>query len=184
MQTLIAERAGDALTQGFQIGALRGAKTAEVQLILARFAERRSREGLRVVGMIEEPAPEEDCGVCGSLVLRDPASGSLIPITQNLGPGSTACKLDSAGLAAACQAVLVAIDEGADLAVLSKFGKIEAEGGGLLDAFRAAAEAGIPCVTGVAPSFAGAFLEYAGGFSQWIEASDAALERWWRNRQA
>ncbi len=178
MQTVTGHNA-DALAAGFRIGALRGAKTAEVQELLARFAERRLREGLRVAGVIEEPAPEEDCGVCGSLVLRDTAAGSLIPITQNLGPGSTACRLDSAGLAAACQAVLAAIERGADVVVLSKFGKIEAEGGGLLDAFRAAAEASVPCVTGVAPSFAAPFLDYAGGFSQWIEPDDAALERWW-----
>ncbi len=179
MQTATVKGVEHGLSPGFRIGALRGTKTAEIQKLLADFAERRFREGLRVAGMVEEPGPEEGCGVCGSLVLRDVASGSLIPITQNLGSGSTACRLDSAGLAAACQAVLTAIDRGADLAVLSKFGKIEAEGGGLIDAFGAAAEAGIPCVTGVAPSFAGPFLDYAGGFLQWIEASDAALERWW-----
>ncbi len=166
------------LAGGFRIGALQGASTAEIQKLLARFAERRSREGLRVAGMIEEPAADPDC-ICGALVLRDAASGTLIPITQNLGPGSTACRLDSAGLAAACQAAVQSIDQGADLVVLSKFGKIEAEGGGLLDAFRAAAEAGIPCLTGVAPPFAALFLDYAGGFSQWIEPGDSALERWW-----
>jgi len=164
---------------GFRIGALQGAKTAEIQKILARFAERRMREGLGVAGAIEELALTEECGVCDTLVLRDTADNAIFPITQDLGPGSTACRLDSSGLAAACQAVLQAIDRGADLVVLSKFGKIEAEGGGLLDAFRAAAEAGIPCITGVAPSFSAPFLDYAGGFSQWIEASDAALERWW-----
>ncbi|MFY9640741.1 MAG: DUF2478 domain-containing protein [Rhodomicrobium sp.] len=179
MQTATADTVERGLAPEFRIGALRGAKTAEVQKLLADFAGRRAQEGLRVAGVIEEPTPEELCGICGSLVLRDMAGGSLIPITQNLGSGSTACSLDSAGLAAACQAVLAAIDQGADLVVLSKFGKIESEGGGLIDAFRAAAEAGIPCVTGVAPSFAGPFLDYAGGFSQWIEASGAALERWW-----
>ena len=57
--------------------------------------------------------------------------------------------------------------------------KVEAEGGGLLDASRAAAEAGLPCVTGVKPSLAEPFRNYAGSYSQWIEASEAELERWW-----
>ncbi len=183
MQSATVKSVERGLKLGFRIGALRGAKTDEIQKLLADFAGRRVREGLRVAGMIEEPVPEEARAVCGSLALRDMASGSLIPITQNLGSGSTACRLDSAGLAAACQAVLAAIDRGADLVVLSKFGKMEAEGGGLNDAFRAAAEAGVPCVTGVAPSFAAPFLDYAGGFSQWIETSDAALERWWSGHQ-
>jgi glycosyltransferase involved in cell wall biosynthesis len=178
MQT-VAEHDAEASAAEFRIGAIRGASTAEIQKLLARFAERRIQEGLRVAGVIEEPEGGVDCGICNSLVLRDTAGSTIIPITQNLGPGSSACKLDSAGLAAGCQAVVAAVERGADVVVLSKYGKVEAEGGGLLDAFRAAAEAGLPVITGVKPSFAEYFLDYAGGFSQWIEASEAELERWW-----
>jgi Protein of unknown function (DUF2478) len=181
MQTA-SEAKADAQTAEFRIGAIHGAATAGIQKLLARFAERRIKEGLRVAGVIEEPAGGVDCGVCDSLVLRETAGSTIIPITQNLGSGSSSCKLDSAGLAAGCQAVVAAIEQGADVVVLSKYGKVEAEGGGLLDAFRAAAEAGVPCLTGVKPSFSEPFLEYAGGYSQWIEASDAALEAWWAAR--
>jgi hypothetical protein len=181
MQT-VAEPGANALTAGFRIGALQGATTARIQGLLARFAERRIREGLRVAGVIEELAVHENCGLCETLVLREAAGSTIVPITQNLGSGSTSCKIDTAGLAAACQTVLAAIERGADVVVLSKFGKIEAEGGGLLDAFQAAAAADLPCVAGIKPSFAGHFLEFAGGFSQWVEADDAALERWWTGR--
>jgi hypothetical protein len=131
-----AEAASGAQTAEFRIGAIHGAATADIQKLLARFAERRMQEGLRVAGVIEEPAGGVDCGVCDSLVLRDTAGSTIIPITQNLGSGSSACKLDSAGLAAGCQAVVAAIEGGANVVVLSKYGKVEAEGGGLLDAFR------------------------------------------------
>ncbi len=178
MHPLAIDGAGEAHNGGFRIGAVRGASAVEIQKLLARFAERRRREGVRVAGVIEVPAPASETA-CGSMVLRDAASGSIFPISQDLGPGSTACRLDTAGLAAACQSVLQAIERGTDLVVLSKFGKIEAEGGGLIDVFRAAAEAGVPCLTGVSPAHSVAFLDYAGGFSQWIEASDAALEHWW-----
>ncbi len=166
--------------RSFSIGALQGAGGAEIQRLLASFAKRRIGEGRSVAGMIEEPEPSM-ADDCGSLVLRDVASGKHYPISQDLGQGSTACRLDTNGLAAACQAVLQAIEGGADLVVLSKFGKTEVEGGGLMDAFRAAAEAGVPCVTGVPPANAEAFLAFTGGFSQWIEASDDALEGWWHN---
>ena len=97
MQT-VAEQNADALATVFRIGAIRGASTAEIQKLLARFAERRIQEGLRVAGVIEEPAGGVDCGVCNSLILRDTAGSTIIPITQNLGPGSSACKLNSAAL--------------------------------------------------------------------------------------
>lgn len=181
MQTIAGPEA-EALTAGFRIGALRGVASAEIQGLLARFAERRIREGLRVAGVIEELAVQENCRHCETLVLREAAGSTIVPITQNLGSGSRACNIDTAGLAAACQSVLAGIERGADVVVLSKFGKIEAEGGGLLDAFRAAAEADLPCVAGIKPSFAGHFLEFAGGLSQWVEPDDEALERWWAGR--
>jgi hypothetical protein len=153
----------------------------DIQKLLMAFAERRRQEGFRVAGAIEVPAPA-GMGLCGPVALMDIASGALFPAALNLGPGSVACKLDAAGLAEACQSVLQAISRGAGLAVLSKFGKVEAEGGGFLDAFNAAAGAGIPCITGVAPPYIAPFLHYAGGYSQWIDAEANALDRWWASR--
>ncbi len=179
MQAVARQTVDDTLAGGFRIGAVRGGSTFETQSLLAAFAGRRIREGRRVAGVVEAAGHKQD-GICGSSALRDVSSGALFNIFQDLGRGSTACRLDGDGLAAACQAVVDAIGRGADLVVLSKFGKIEAEGGGLLDGFRAAAEAGIPCVTGVSLPLSIPFLEFAGEFSQWIEVSDSAIERWWR----
>jgi hypothetical protein len=181
MQTAAAHPGEDHPAQEPLIGAVRGAATADIQKLLLAFAERRRREGLRVAGAIEVPAPAGAC-ICGPLALEDLASGALFPVTLNLGAGSVACKLDAAGLAEACQSVLQAVSQGTDLVVLSKFGKVEAEGGGFLDVFNAAAGAGLPCVTGVAPPYAASFLHYAGGYSQWIGADAGSLERWWAAR--
>jgi len=178
MEAAAAHAGEEHLAHGPSIGAVRGAATADIQKLLADFAERRRCEGLRVAGAIEVPAPA-GASFCGRLALKDLASGALFPVTVDLGPGSKACKLDAAGLTAARQSVLQSISRGADLVVLSKFGKVEAEGGGFLDAFGAAAGVGIPCITGVAPSFAAAFLRYAGGHEQWIGAEADSLERWW-----
>ncbi len=177
MHAIATETAEDRLAQNFRIAALRGGVTSEIQPLLAAFSVRRIKEGWRVAGVVE--AELSTNGVCGSLVLRSVESGGLFPIYQDLGPGSAACKLDTGGLAAACQSVIQSIEHGADLVVLSKFGKIEAAGGGLMDAFRAAAEAGIPCVTGVSPLLTGPFQNFAGEYSEWVEVSSLALESWW-----
>ncbi len=142
------------------IAAVHGASTFEIQRLLASFAERRLRDGFRVAGVIEI-AEASSRGVCGSLALREIGTGALIPIAQDLGTGSDACNLDTNGLAAACATVLSAIERGADVVVLSKFGKLEASGGGLLDCFAAAAGAGMPCVAGVSPPLAAPFAEWA-----------------------
>jgi Protein of unknown function (DUF2478) len=178
----VATAYGEDLAFGaFRIGALRGAPTPEIQCLLWAFVERRRLEGVRVVGVLQVPmVPSE--GDSDSVILKDLVNGATFPVFQELGTNSTGCSVDPGGLAAACQSVLHAISEGADLVVLSKFGKLEEAGTGLLHAFGAAAEAGIPCLTGVAPAFAAPFLGFAGDFAEWVEASDAAVESWWASR--
>jgi hypothetical protein len=164
------------------IAVLQGAATKDIQRLLQDLAARRIAEGIRVAGVVEvwddEAKAPGDCHT-----LRDVATGSSFQIFQSLGSGSSACSLDASELASACAAVLKAIDEGADLVVLNKFGKLEAEGGGLLDCFRAAVAMGIPCATGVSPALTPVFLDFAGGFEQRVGARTEALERWWAERR-
>lgn len=163
-----------------RIGALFGEDGAEKQRLLADFVARRRNEGLRVAGVIEQ-APKTDVLACGALDLLDLATGARIPITQNLGAGSTACNLDPSGLASACAAAQRAIFSGADLVVLSKFGKMEASGGGLCDAFGAALLADLPVLTTVRPLMREDWRGFAGALSQELPAEAEALENWWRD---
>lgn len=175
LRELDAAVAGDASPA--PVAALGGASGAEIQRLLADFAARRAGEGLRVAGVIEETACAD--GACGSLVLRDLAGAGRIPISQDLGPGSTACNLDPGGLAAACGLVQAAIAAGADLVILSKFGKVEADRHGLVEAFQDAIAAELPVVTSVAPPLAEAWAAFAGPLSAPVAATSAALEAWW-----
>ncbi|MDR3461043.1 MAG: DUF2478 domain-containing protein [Beijerinckiaceae bacterium] len=166
---------GNATTR---IIALQGAESAAIQRLLAKFAARRKHEGIRVAGAVEVVS-EGDGGSCGSLALTNLSDGAIIRISQDLGPGSTSCNIDPAGLAEACAAVERDIARGADLVVLSKFGKQEAARGGLGDAFRASIEAGLPVVTAVSPAMAEPWQSFAGGLSAFIQAEEARLEAWW-----
>lgn len=166
-----------------RIGALFGDDGAGKQLLLADFVARRRGEGLRVAGVIEQ-AVKDDANLCGALDLLDLATGERIPITQNLGSGSIACNLDPSGLVCACAAAQSAILSGADLVVLSKFGKLEAAGGGLCDAFAAALLADLPVLTTVRPIMRDAWRGFSGDFSCDLPAEAAALEGWWRGQRA
>ena len=161
-----------------RIAALRGAPSEAIQDMLAQFVEERKREGLRVAGVVEVSRCESRGG-CKSLAVRDLASGELIEISQDLGARSTACNLDPGGLAKACESVERAISEGADVVVLSKFGKLEAARGGLCDAFRAAIMADLSIVTAVSPIFLGDWLHFAGSLSNDVAPTMDALDAWW-----
>ena len=164
--------------QARPIAALQGAASAVAQGLLMDFAARLTARGLKVAGIVEIAA---DCGAggCGGLLVRDLATGATIPISQDLGPGSTACNLDPRGLAEACAAVERAIAAGADVVVLSKFGKLEAARGGLSDAFRAAFAAELPIATAVSPALAQDWLAFAGDCSEFVNIGTGSLEDWW-----
>jgi len=161
-----------------RIAALRGAPSAAMQPLLEKFAERRARAGLRVAGVIEDSDCTHD-GACKHFRVRDLLSGETISISQDLGRGSTACNLDPAALVRACGRIETAISEGADLVVLSKFGKLEAARSGLADAFRAAIEADLPILTVVSPAAAEEWELFAAPLFQFLDASLEALEGWW-----
>ena len=161
-----------------QIAALQGAPGETIQTILSQFAEELKRDGFRVAGVVEVSRCSAT-GACKSLAVRDLTSETVIKFSQDLGAGSTACNLDPSGLAQACEAVERAIEDGADVVVLSKFGKLEAARGGLCDAFRAAILADLPIITTVSPLLAEEWAQFAGPLSNKVPATMDALGAWW-----
>lgn len=162
-----------------RIAALQGAASFVVQARLAEFSRARAAQGFRVAGCVEAFSGEAGPG-CAGRELVDLVSGRRHVIGQDLGPGSLACHLDASGVADACEDALKGVEAGCDVLVLAKFGKLEAEGGGLLDALSAAAARDIPVVTSVAPQFAAAWGAYACDLAAYVEPNQAALEAWWR----
>jgi hypothetical protein len=162
-----------------RIAALPGEPSAEVQSLMAAFARRLAEAGARVAGVTQTRLPEDASGR-SRVALRDVNSGALAAISQDLGPGSVACNLDSGELAQACAAIERAAAQGVDLIVISKFSKQEAARGGLADAFRAAIAARIPVVTAVSPHYLEEWRAFAGSLAAFMEPSEHALDDWWR----
>jgi hypothetical protein len=112
-------------------------------------------------------------------------SGRRISICQDLGAGSTdSCRLDPAGLAEAAAAVKEAIGRPVDVVLVNKFGRMEAEGGGMLAEIGATVEAGLPLVIGVPRRFTEAWNAFAAGMDVQLPCDRAALESWWRDARA
>lgn len=161
------------------IAALQGAPTAEVQRVLAVVAREWRAAGLRVAGVIEE-IEGETADACANMGLRSLSSGDRVSISQDLGPGSQGCRLDPGGLADACGAVLADLRAGCDVLVLSKFGKQEAAGSGMVDALRLAVESGVPVVIGVSPAVDDAWRAFVGPYACTLPVDAEAIRAWWR----
>jgi hypothetical protein len=82
-------------------------------------------------------------------------------------------------VAEACAAVQRSIAVGADLVIISKFGKQEAARGGMSDAFRAAIAAEPPVLTAVSPAMSDAWRAFAGSLSQFLPLDPEVVDTWW-----
>jgi hypothetical protein len=124
------------------IAAVQGASSAIVRNIFHALVAR-WQSSARIAGVLEE-SHGQDNQVCGAGYLRSIASGVRYSMFQDLGPGATGCRIDPAGVLLAGEAVLRDIAAGCDLVLLNRFAKLEAERQGLMSAFAAAVEAGVP----------------------------------------
>jgi hypothetical protein len=119
-------------------------------------------DGVRVRGVIQENAGQ---GPCSEMSVVDLTSGARFSISQELGAGSRGCRLDPRGLAEVAARTDSAIGADFDLLLLNKFGRAEAEGGGLRSVLARAIAAGTPVLTSVRAPYLEAWATFHGGLA-------------------
>jgi hypothetical protein len=111
--------------------------------------------------------------------MEDLASGERFSLSQDLGSGSEACRLDPASLAHAAVAVRAALADGAQLVVINKFGAQEASGSGLRAEMGEVAMAGVPLLTAVGGRFLPEWQHFTGGGGTLLEPKLEDILAWW-----
>ena len=129
------------------IAVVRRTPNVEVDSLFAMIVAR-WRHAIRIGAVISESHGLAD-RACNAGFLRNLTSNERYSMFQEHESSSKVCHLDPGGVLSATAAVQRDIAYGCDFAILSKFGKLETEGSGLVDAFTAAVEAGVPVLTSV-----------------------------------
>jgi hypothetical protein len=160
------------------IAVIQGAPNKTVQDTFRMLIDRWGAS-VRVAGVVAETHGFAD-RACSAGFLRNVYTGERFSIFRDLGPGSTACHLDECGMLAATAAVRRDIAAGRDLVLLSKFGKLEASGVGLLNAFKAAIDSHIPVLTSVSPACEQAWAKFAPPSFIVLAADPVRIDEWWR----
>ncbi|MBW7921111.1 MAG: DUF2478 domain-containing protein [Rubellimicrobium sp.] len=156
------------------IAAIANRDGLDSQALLEAAAEGWHAAGLVVAGLVAENNLTD--GECSASFLRDITSGRRFSIQLDAAPEGTTCHLDAAGLDVACADLLPRL-AGADVVILSKFGKTEAAGGGLRAAFAGAVASGVPLLTTVSPKHVEAWAAFAQG-TTWLEPDLPSILRW------
>ena len=145
--------------------------------ILRDFAAELHANGHRAVGLIQLGR-----GCLGpSLFARLLHTGEELPLLQNLGPGAGGCRLDVGRLLDAGERVARAIDQGADIVIVNRFGRQECEGKGLSHLVAQALDADIPVVIAVSSHRFADWIRFADGMSVKLRCDRRALDAWWRS---
>ena len=160
------------------IAVVRGGSNADVEQTFRTLVDR-WRPTVRLAGLVAEGHGLAD-RACNAGFLRNIATAERFSIFHDLGPDSTVCHLDGAGALTAAGAVRRDIAAGCDLVLLSKFGKLEAAGEGLVAAFKAALDARLPLLTSVRPALEDAWTRFAGRPFAILPADEAEIDAWWR----
>lgn len=155
-------------------------QTRDCDSALAALVERLALEGRRAIGAVQLP----QTGEARVMDLRLLPSGRVLRISQDLGAGAAGCQLDPGALEQAVALAEAALAAGpADLLVVNRFGRQEAEGRGFAALIGTALAADIPVIVGLSPKLRPGFERFAGDLVEWLPADPVALLDWWARGQ-
>jgi hypothetical protein len=144
--------------------------------ILRAFAAELNARGHRAVGIVQLGHHCMDASLSAMLV----HTGEELQLFQDLGTCSAGCRLDVGQLLDAGQQIANAIDQGADLLIVNRFGRQEREGKGLSYLVERALSADIPVVIAVPSHRFADWIRFADGMSVKLRCDREALEAWWQ----
>jgi hypothetical protein len=146
---------------------------------IARAIEPLRDRGIALAGAIQiETADLPGRHPC-DMLLEDLASGEVVAIAEERGKEARGCRLDVGILTEMAEAVASSLRaDGPRLLVINKFGKIEADGGGLREAIAEAVALGIPVLVGVPARNLDRWRAFAGPLAVELPAEPSAIAGW------
>jgi nucleoside-triphosphatase THEP1 len=149
----------------------------DTDLILFKLAKMLEARGLRCCGTVQINSERADAGPC-DMDVRILPDGSILRISQDLGRAARGCRLDPAALETAVALVSASLEQDADVLIVNKFGKHEAEGRGFRAVIAEALSKGIPVLVGVNALNLPAFEKFSEGLGQGLPCESAVLADW------
>jgi nucleoside-triphosphatase THEP1 len=142
--------------------------------VLRDFAADLNARGFRAVGMVQ-------AGQCADSSLSAVLvhSGETLALARDFDPSASGCRLDVERLQSAGARIASAIEAGADVVIINRFGKRESAGQGLAYLIERALDADIPVVIAVSAQRFLDWIKFSGGMSVKLRCDRHALGAWW-----
>lgn len=161
-----------------KIARVSSTKRGETDRLLSTLVDQLQGQGRHLAGVVKDQSHQSQFANGCDMKVRVLPDGPVIRITQDLGAGSDACRLDPSAIVEAVSEVERRPLEGVELFILNKFGPEEAAGHGFCSVIGAAIEQGIPVLVGIGPANSAAFDRFAGGLATPLADEADALASW------
>lgn len=145
--------------------------------LIAELVENFEADGLQLAGTVRV-RPADLGGHPCDMDLRVLPDGPEFRISQPLGPDAKGCRLDGGVIEAVAFTVEARLSS-ADLLIVNKFGKQEAQGRGLCPAISIAMEMEIPTLVGVNEMNAAEFHAFSDGIAEALPPELRAIHAWY-----
>jgi hypothetical protein len=141
---------------------------------LRDFATDLNAHGYRAVGMVQTGQCADSS--LSAVFLHD---GEKLNLAQDFDPDAKGCHLDVDRLHSAGLRIASALEAGADIVIVNRFGKRERDGKGLIYLIERAIDAGLPVVIAVSSRHFAEWIKFADGMTVKLACNRHALEAWW-----
>ncbi|GGO38701.1 hypothetical protein GCM10010991_36390 [Gemmobacter aquaticus] len=148
----------------------------QTDALIAEVAGRLAVLGMRLAGTVQSNHERPDRRKC-DMDLRVLPDGPTLRISEDRGDLARGCTLDSGALEQAVFEVERRLD-GADILLVNKYGKREAEGRGLVPIIAEALHRGIPVLVGVNGLNLAALLAFAGEAIEGLPTNAEVVANW------
>lgn len=149
-------------------------------IILDAVASRLLSDGRKLAGAVQRNTHDGDRCRC-EMTLQDLASGTLVQISEDRGAEAKGCRLDTSALEEIVGLVCASLESGAELLIVNKFGKREAEGHGFRQAIEGACTAATPVLMMVSSENKPACREYVEAAYIELPLDEEAVIAWCRD---
>jgi nucleoside-triphosphatase THEP1 len=165
------------------IAALVFGRSENPDFVLSEFVSDLESSGKRVAGMLQlgrQADAHRDHAIHVTLLLhkRD------MTLSHRVLPQPVCCGLETRSLHELSDAVTADIRSGADVVIINRFGRLEVEGGGFVQAIATAAALDIPVIVAVPEGNFRSWIAYSGGMSVRLSCNRSNIESWWSSVSA
>ncbi|MFC0239231.1 DUF2478 domain-containing protein [Rhodopseudomonas telluris] len=137
--------------------------------------------GVAVAGIVAYHATSEGTPRC-DMEIEELTSRIILQLADDQTPQPTDCRVDPAAMQDAAALISAAFQKCPELLIVNKFGRLEADGGGLADVITEAVDLGIPVMVGVPERHVARWREFTNGLAEEAMIDSPRVQQWLARR--